>query len=60
MQIRTESGEKARLFGHKCERDYLLMKKSVIKGKRERKREGEERKGEGSLKGRPRACSKWQ
>lgn len=38
MQIRTESGEKAILFGYKCERDYLLMKKSVIKGKREREK----------------------
>lgn len=27
MQRRTGSGEKATLFGYKCERDYLLMKK---------------------------------
>lgn len=32
-------GEKATLFGYKCERDYLLMKKSEIKGKRVRGKE---------------------
>lgn len=44
---------------YKCERDYLMKKKTVIKGRRQTK-EGEQRKGEGSLKGHHLTCSKWQ